>query len=275
MEENQPLYKKAIGYIHQGMDQVQGFLEPLDCGLFLAIDLAQKANGIAGDLAEIGVLHGRSAFLLHHFLREGERLRAIDIFDLYYPNPPYNHPDALIGNALRLGFDLAGFDFIKADTTKDAGLVKDKLGEKTVRIFHVDGDHRLVNILADSQIALQACQESGVIVFDDTFAHLLPEVTEGIIRTFLGRRDFVPLALTPGKAWFCGPAMKPVYARYLIECLPANLDNEVRRFLDDWVLTFSPKQGITLCHTDKVTRKDMGAVKARIEGRPLDLPIPP
>jgi hypothetical protein len=275
MAGSEPLYAKAVGYIQKGMDKVQGFLEPLDCGLFLALDLAQKANGVAGDLAEIGVLHGRSAFLLHHFLRPGERLRAIDIYDLYYPDPPFNGPDAIIGNALAMGLDLAPFDFIKADTTKSAPLVKDKVGAGTVRMFHVDGDHRLRNILADAEIALAATRQDGVIVFDDTFAHLMPEVTEGVIRTFLGRKDFLPLALTPGKTWFCGAAMKGLYARYLIECLPANLDNEVRRFLDDWVLTFSRKEGVTLCHTDKVTANALAALKNRIEGRSLDLPIPP
>jgi hypothetical protein len=268
-------YLPALDYISNRMKEVDGFLSPLDAGLFLALDLAQKGAGVAGGMAEIGVLHGRSAFLMAHLLRPGERAQAIDIFDMYWPNPPYNHPDAFIGNALKLGIDLSRFDLIKQDTTKEAARVIEAVGEKSARLFHVDGDHRLMHILADSQIALACTASQGIIVFDDVFSYLMPEVTEGILRTFMGRTDFVPLALSPHKAYFCAPTMKSRYAAYIVECLPNNLDTEVRRLLDHWVLTYSSEKPVVLRYFDKVGMGEDDMLHRRIQARPIDFPLPP
>lgn len=270
-------HPSALDYIVNRMDDVTGFFTPLDAGMFAALDFAQKGAGIAGDMAEIGVLHGRSAFLLAHLLNEGERIHAIDIFDMYWPNTPYNLPDALIGNALKLGMDLTRFNLIKADTTKEADRVVSELGAGTARFFHVDGDHRLVNIMADSKIALQVTRSDGVIAFDDVFSYLMPEVTEGIIRSFLGRTDFVPLALSSNKAYFCPPHLKSRYAAYIIECLPNNLDQEVRRFLDHWVLTFTAERPVVLRYFDKIgagPEQDL-SLHRHILGREANFPLPP
>ncbi|CAA6603515.1 hypothetical protein MTBLM1_100013 [Rhodospirillaceae bacterium LM-1] len=268
-------YLPALDYISNRMDGVQGFLSPLDAGLFLALDLAQKGAGVAGDMAEIGVLHGRSAFLMAHLLRPEERMQAIDIFDLYWPNPPYNHPDAFIGNALELGFDLGRFNLVKADTTKEPARVLETVGQGKARLFHVDGDHRLTHILADSKIALEATSPDGVIVFDDVFSYLMPEVTEGILTTFKGRTDFVPLALSPNKAYFCPPHLKSRYAAYVIECLPNNLDTEVRRLLDHWVITFSAEKPVVLRYFDKMGGGGGEVLHRNIQGRNIDFSLPP
>ncbi|TAN52637.1 MAG: class I SAM-dependent methyltransferase [Rhodospirillales bacterium] len=268
-------YFQALDYVSNRMDKVNGFLSPLDAGLLMAIDLAQKGAEIKGDLAEIGVLHGRSAFLLSCLARDDERVQAVDIFDLYYPNPPYNHPDAFIGNALSLGIGLERFNLVKADTTKDASRVTESLGRKSQRLFHVDGDHRLMHILADSKIAIDTTSPEGVIVFDDVFSYLMPEVTEGILKTFAGRTDFVPFALSPNKAYFCPPEHKPRYAAYVIECLPNNLDTEVRRLLDHWVLTFSALKPVVLRYFDKAGTVDDTMLHRHILGRPVDFPLPP
>ncbi|MBF0169005.1 MAG: class I SAM-dependent methyltransferase [Alphaproteobacteria bacterium] len=268
-------YFKALDYVSNHMDQVDGFLSPLDAGLLMAIDLAQKGAGITGNLAEIGVLHGRSAFLLAHLAGSGETVQAIDIFDLYWPNPPFNLPDAFIGNALKLGVDLQHFNLVKADTTKEAGRVAQSLGKAGTRLFHIDGDHRLMHILADSKIALEATSPEGVIVFDDVFSYLMPEVTEGILKTFAGRTDFVPLALSPHKAYFCPPALKAHYAAYLIECLLNNLDTEVRRLLDHWVITFSAQKPVILRYFDQVGTGDDAMLHRHILGRVIDFPLPP
>lgn len=252
-------------------------MSPLDAGLFMALDFAQKGAGIEGDLGEIGVFHGRVAFLLAHFLNEGERVHAIDIFDMYWPNTPYNLPDALIGNALKLGLDLTRFNLIKADTTKEAQRVANEAGAGRSRFFHVDGDHRLANIMADSKIALEVTQPDGVIAFDDVFSYLMPEVTEGVIRSFLGRTDFVPLALSSNKAYFCPPRLKSRYAAYIMECLPNNLDQTVRRFLDHWVLTFTADRPVVLRYFDKIgggCEQDL-SLHRHIQAREANFPLPP
>jgi hypothetical protein len=270
-------YWGALDYISNRMNDVQGFFTPLDAGLLLAADLAQKGENVAGDIAEIGVLHGRSAFLMAHLMRDGEKFNAIDIFDMYWPDTPYNMPDAFIGNALGLGFDLGRFKLIKQDTTKTGPEVVAAVGPRSARIFHVDGDHRLMHILADSKIALEATVEKGLIVFDDVFSYLMPEVTEGIIRTFLGRTDFVPVALTPNKAYFCAPAMKRIYAAYMIQCLPNNIDPEVRRFLDHWTITFtaSDEKPVILRYFDQIGPEGCDKLHAHVKSLLPDFPLPP
>ncbi|MBI5119953.1 MAG: class I SAM-dependent methyltransferase [Rhodospirillales bacterium] len=270
-----PAFHPALDYVLHRMQEVQGFMSPLDAGMFMALDLAQKGAGIEGDLGEIGVFHGRVTFLLANLARADERVHAIDIFDMYFPNPPYNLPDDFIGNALRLKMEMALFHLVKADTTKEADRVVSEIGQGKTRLFHVDGDHRLVHILADSKIALEATQKDGVIVFDDVFSYLMPEVTEGVMRSLAGRADFVPLALSPNKAYFCPPHLKSRYAAYLIECLPNNLDREVRRLLDHWVLTFSAEKPVIMRHLDLVQGGDEAALHRSILAQQKDFPLPP
>jgi hypothetical protein len=264
----------ALDYVQGRMTAVEGFLAPLDAGLMMALDLAQQGLGLDGDLAEIGVCQGRSAILLAHLAKAGERVHAIDVFDLHWPNPPYNDPDRFIGNVLAQGIDLARFNVIKTDTTLDADRALAGLGEGRTRLFHIDGDHRLVNILADARIALKATHRQGALVFDDVFSYLMPEVTEGLLRILAGRADFVPLALTPQKLYVVAAALKAHYARYLIECLAGNVDPVVRRLLDGWVLTFTPTETTRLFRFADAAAGPADRVHRAIQARAIDFKVP-
>jgi hypothetical protein len=62
-------------YIASGMPVAGWFFEE-DARTFQAVQRAQQADAIVGDVLEIGVFRGRSAVLLGYFVRPGEVLVA-------------------------------------------------------------------------------------------------------------------------------------------------------------------------------------------------------
>lgn len=69
-------------YVERGRVTVPGWFDRQDALLFVAVDESHATASLTGDLLEIGAYMGRSAILLGHLRRSGERLVICDIFDV-------------------------------------------------------------------------------------------------------------------------------------------------------------------------------------------------
>jgi hypothetical protein len=74
--------EQIAAYVTRGLQAVEGWgLNPALAGVFLAIDRFQKANGVGGNVFELGVHHGRSAILIALMAGPSETAVFLDLFE--------------------------------------------------------------------------------------------------------------------------------------------------------------------------------------------------
>lgn len=184
--------------------------------LFGLLDEAQRAAGVAGDLFEIGVHHGRSAVLLCHMARGDERVAVCDIFGAQ----EHNASRSGLGNRAIFERNISAY----APAARDLVIFEKQSSEMTpaeigspYRFFHVDGGHLAEEALGDLQLASHVLHELGVIVLDDPFKPEWPGVTEALLQFLDERQDLVPVALGFNKLVICRRASRPMYDQALLK----------------------------------------------------------
>jgi hypothetical protein len=163
-------------YIARMHDEVPGWFTEIDASLFRAVDAAQRAAGVRGDLLEVGVYLGKSAVLLGYLLRPDEELIAWDLFS----------GERLAGEAdaqfyLELtqeAFEANYARYHERPATTHAGPSSEIPGAglgRRFRFVHVDGSHRYEIARDDIAAALELVVDGGILVVDDyrTVPHAL------------------------------------------------------------------------------------------------------
>lgn len=139
---------------------------------------------IRGDIAEIGIHHGKLFFILAAAARSDERCIAVDVFN----NQSLNVDQSGNGD---LGQFSAYIDtlfpkirpqlnIIQGDSMSIPPSAAGKiLGSERVRLFSIDGGHTRHHVRNDMCIAQQVLVSGGVVLLDDFLGPLWPGVTEG------------------------------------------------------------------------------------------------
>jgi Methyltransferase domain len=173
---------------------IEGWFSAPAAGLFGLLDQVQHRAGIAGDLFEIGVHHGRSAVLLGAMAGPEETLGVCDLFGDQAANVSAS------GSGDRARFErnvarvLPGFTRLRVFAKPSSELTSGEIGVPQ-RLFHVDGGHLHEEALGDLRLGASALHEQGAIVVDDPLRPEWPGVTEAILSFLAERSDFVPLVL--------------------------------------------------------------------------------
>ena len=248
MHRNTP--DAIAAYCLRGHESVAGWLQPGATSLIWSLIEVQKHERISGDIAEIGVWHGKLFILLSLSLVGSEKATAIDPFNMPgYPNfiAAFQHnlaqfeipPEKVMTHQMR-------------SEQIPLGQASSFLGEH-VRFISLDGEHRRVSIMHDLRLAKEVLSDFGVVVVDDIFSAWAPSVTEGII-DFLRQDagDLVPFALaasdgplTTGcaKVFLCRESAKSFYTDYLRRLNGGNL-KLTTDFCDHSVLVFDFEEGV-------------------------------
>lgn len=206
--------RTAAGYIGQ-MHRIDGWLSPTDADWFVQVDEVQKASGTEGDMVEIGVWHGRGAILMHHLLRESERVFAVDIFDLREREHPFfNDPARLHANARAFGCD-GRLVPVRMDTLQDGHRLPEALRGRPIRLAHIDGGHDYEVVRRDIEIVWRLLGEGAVLVFDDFFSQAHAGTTQAILEFLQVTPRLVPFLLTNKKLWVCSRASYATYFKQL------------------------------------------------------------
>lgn len=207
----------AAAYIREEMEGIGGWLSQEEAALFCLVDEVQKAQGIEGWLAELGVWHGRGALLLHFLRRPGEQLFAIDIFDLRSSKHPYfNDPGIFLGHCRRLQADQDTV-IIKIDTAATPEMLARSLPTSGSRLFHVDGGHKYEAVRHDMAFAASRLADGGVLSCDDVFTRKFPGVTQALIEMLQENTRLAPFALSRKKAWITTKEHCDPYRQHLAE----------------------------------------------------------
>lgn len=206
------------GYLRRDFFQVDGYTSYFDAQLFEFLLRAQSDAGISGSMAEIGVHHGRSFFILAKARRDSEKALAIDVFE---DDAIYHDPRGL-GRGVRFRQNCARFNvtlepdeiFAGLSTGIRAAEIRRRVGP--VRFFSVDGGHRYDDVLYDLRLAGRTLAPGGIIVADDFMNPQWPEVSLAVVEWLREHRDTVtPFLSSPSKLYICGRSDKSFYQEQL------------------------------------------------------------
>lgn len=213
---------RLVSYL-SGMAEVEGWFDIGDGLAFGECLKNQETEGITGDIAEIGVHHGKSFFALANAARPTETLYAIDVFghqnlnidasgkgdlDIFKKNSdkfaPY--PDR-VKPLVMSSLDLAG---------------KEREFLTPLRFLSIDGGHTRDITVNDIEIAGRILVPGGICCVDDILHHHWMGVISGVFEYLLKPRPFwkhhlVPFAMLPKKLYMCRPDYRDQRRRQFAE----------------------------------------------------------
>jgi Methyltransferase domain len=172
---------------------IPGWFSPDAYLIFMAYHQLLAAEGLLGDVLEIGVHHGLSAIGLAALRGDGHRFVAVDLFDELQSQ---NVSGSGLGNRASFIRNIGQFyddlSFLTTITHHSAALRPEDLGSE-FSFCHIDGGHSAAETRADLELSAAICMPGGLIAVDDYFNPAFPGVGEAAV-TFNVER---PGALRP------------------------------------------------------------------------------
>jgi Methyltransferase domain len=205
---------------------VQGWLTDGAISAVIAFARWQDESNVLGDVAEIGVHHGKFFILLANLRRRHERAFAIDVFDDQHLNADKSGRgdfSAFMENLRQYASDV-GLTVLQKDskTLTRADFYSGRKG--SIRLFSIDGSHTAEHTRSDLATAAQLIGADGLILLDDFYNPDWPGVQEGFYRYLSDdSRDVAPFAYGNNKLFICKVAS---HAKYL-----SFVERDLRPFL--------------------------------------------
>lgn len=152
-----------------GRLHIQGWMSPRLLPVFEHIDAVQKRLGIAGNICEIGVYHGKLLIALAHMARDHETMVGIDVFEEQSLNidrsGDWNGDRSIIESNIARWASDRNFHLIASTSLE---VTPEKLAPYSpFRLFSVDGCHSFIHTMNDLQLAEETLALGGVIMVDD------------------------------------------------------------------------------------------------------------
>lgn len=209
--------KKFINGDHQN---IEGWFFPLDQVAFFELFLAQKQLGITGDVAEVGVFHGKSLALLSLLKDPQENLLGFDLFN-------EDHQERTESNIEEYG-QTSGVELIKGLTTDIARVDLDAMLQSQIRFLHIDAGHEYHEVLEQLLLFTPYVGDQGIIAMDDYQDREFPGIEAAVLDfTEIDRpRRFVPFLAAGNKLFMCPSPMSSTLQKILLR--RATFDNSCR-----------------------------------------------
>lgn len=158
--------------------------------LWIYLNEIQRNLSISGDVCELGVQYGGTAFLALQLLKEKEKLCLIDTvrtqeFSDRLERFPQDIQDRVT--------------FYECRT--DAPLLSELINNK-YRWVHIDAGHTFALVLADLKRFAPAVSSCGLLVLDDFLQPRWPAVTHAILHFMEHQSEFAPLFIGFNKVYF-------------------------------------------------------------------------
>jgi hypothetical protein len=218
--------KREVAAYLDSTRAIEGWFFPVDALLFALIDEIQRREGIAGNLFEIGVHHGKTALFLARMVADAEILGVCDLFEQQDLNFDRS------GEGSRLLFErhmreaaLLEPARVRVFSFPSRHLTVDQTTDRC-RFFHIDGGHRPEDVFNDLEVADRALTTEGVIAVDDVFNPSWPGVSEGFYRYIRERPEtFVPIVIGGNKVLLSRPSAASRYEAHWAD--PADCQESV------------------------------------------------
>lgn len=208
-------------YLDTQYESVRGMSSRFAAAICGHIVRRQSAQGIVGDIAEIGTFEGRFFIALALGLAEGEHALGIDLFD--WPNEGVL--PRMLKHCERAGLARDRFTAWKAHSGKmSVEDLRAKLKQPQVRFFHIDGEHEYESLSKDLELAHAVMHPQGIIALDDMLHPGYPTLItavidylkrhpEMVVMCIVDRQDIVAAA----KFLICRKDAVPLYEQDLME----------------------------------------------------------
>ena len=165
-------------YLADGYDRVRGMSSRFAAAICGHLIHQQSSLGITGDVVEIGTFEGRFFIGMALGLADREHALGIDVFEW----PDAGVLDRFLANCD--SYRLAGDRFAawKADSRSiHVDDLRIKLGGRTSRFFHIDGDHSGETLRQDLALAHAVVDPLGVIGVDDMLHPRYPTLVTAVL----------------------------------------------------------------------------------------------
>jgi hypothetical protein len=194
------------------MDQVDGWFYQADVELFGNLLARQTAEGIKGDLLEIGAYQGKSAILMGYGLRDDEELVICDLFGAVMDHGDIAQASRQDYAGLEQQQFLANWDRFhtrrpRLEVCESSAL---DLGDRILRFSHIDGCHSYQCVAKDIALAVTHAGQRGVIAMDDYRGVQTPGVAAAVWQA-VGNGLLFPFAATYTKIYACTSAADQKY----------------------------------------------------------------
>jgi hypothetical protein len=214
-----PLPVPKADYLRGGILSVEGWLDPSTATYLSAIEVLQRQLGIAGDVCEIGVHHGKSFLCLALGLPPGDRAVAVDVFEDQHLNTDRSgRGDRAVFQRNLADHGASGnVDIVQASSLDlhESGFVA---RGRRFRLFSIDGGHTPDVTANDLRVAERTLVERGVAVLDDLLNPAFLGVITGLFQYWAGGGTLVPVAVVPGKLLLVTNADEAIAQRaFLVE----------------------------------------------------------
>jgi len=241
IEGNPQEKNAAFTYYRENLKSVGGWLAKGFLDIIVELDRHQKNNNVRGNMAEIGVYHGKSFIPLYLLANNDEFVLAVDTFEEHQPE----YGSGMIGvyqkfisNLERFTPDRTKYREIKGDSSKK--IAQDYInacnGEK-FRMFSVDGCHRAKETEIDLKNAFESLVPGGIIIVDDYFNYWWPEVSEGVSQFLLKHKDAKPFFIGFNKLLITQTEYAPEYLEVL-KRLPSSIKKKESPFYNSQVIIY-------------------------------------
>jgi len=183
----------------QKFDTIEGWFFIPFIDILTKLDEYQNQKKVVGNLAEIGVFHGKSFILLYLLSNPHEKVLAVDCFDQQQFNYDNSGPgckfDSFIKNVKTFcDPNISKLEVLKVDSSKmtpkhylDA--CKNGL---PFRIFSIDGCHQAKETEIDIINATGSLAKGGIIIIDDYFNYSWAGVSNGTAKFLLSHPEIKP-----------------------------------------------------------------------------------
>ena len=188
--------------------KIDGWLDRESAALMDGLIAGQDELGLPGrGILEIGVWRGRSATLLARHLRESEDLLLVDAW--LQQQEIVKSLSSVMGNRLQQ-HPINLFQ----GTARELSSTLPK--DKRFRYIHIDGDHTGAGLRTDLLLAQQVMEPTGLIVLDDIFNYLYPQLIREMF-LFLAQegRDLACILIGFNKACLCRTASLDMYGDWI------------------------------------------------------------
>ena len=163
--------------------------------------------GTTGDLFEIGVWRGRSASVLASYRKPDEKFY---LCDLRLDEP------AVRAAIKSIGVEPANIIALSGPSADLPAKLDLKSMYKSVRWFHIDGEHTGSSVYRELELAHAIVNDGGIVVIDDFFSPRYPANTTEAVR-YIEKNPFHfrLLAVAFNKGYLCRPESLPRYMDFL------------------------------------------------------------
>ncbi|SDR39352.1 Methyltransferase domain-containing protein [Rhizobiales bacterium GAS113] len=225
----------ATHYLLSGFDRIAGWLNPTTAHIMAALADRQRRDGMEGDIAEIGVHHGKSFLALANSIAAGEKLFAIDVFEDQHKNTDKSGSgsrQAFLDN-MRIYAPGKVPEIIQESSLDLPAMHWPEQHAGSIRFFSIDGSHTREATLNDLRIAEQTVKAGAIVAVDDVLSSHWLGVISGVFDYLSKGGTLLPFAMVPNKLLLTsGEPSRAKWSEFLRSRYARSMSKSGVKFLD-------------------------------------------